>query len=332
MRSIHCIALWLTFGCQAAALILPAPRRPVRTRHYAAPPLEFVSAVGAHLPVADDASCTYVHRDPDVLILHNFCTKENCDGLLKAGRAASLEKSPVEYAGWTEDAAELLQTWASGPAAWIALAAVLVAVNIFGVEDRIQLAETGLGVYVVNLGLAAVAIFGFLDQRKEKLQALRTSKSVALRGSTPAQGEVACYERLLSLLPTITPESCEALTLIKYDAGDSLAPHYDANRAADAEDVARGGQTLATLLVYLNDVEDGGCTRFNKLGITVAPKKGDACLFFPADAAGQFDERMEHEGEAPRAEKWIGRIWVHAKPITGETGCPPGTLEALRNR
>ena len=89
---------------------------------------------------------------------------------------------------------------------------------------------------------------------------------------------------------------------------------------------------MATLLVYLNDVDDGGCTRFNKLGITVAPKKGDACLFFPADASGQFDERMEHEGEAPGAEKWIGRIWVHARPIIGETGCPPGTLEALRNR
>ena len=91
-------------------------------------------------------------------------------------------------------------------------------------------------------------------------------------------------------------------------------------------------ERVGTVLVYLNDVEDGGCTRFNKLGITVAPKKGDACLFFPADASGQFDERMEHEGEAPRAEKWIGRIWVHARPIIGETGCPPGTLEALRNR
>ncbi len=351
MRTKHCTALGLSFGINAAAFVALAPRQPVSTRprplaprqlvktrrrpvtpRHAAPPLEFVSAVGAHLPLADDATCSYAHRDPDVLILRDFVSSEDCDGLLAAGRAASLEKSPVEYAGWTEDAAELLQTWASGPAAWIALAAVLVAVNVFGVEDRIQLAETGLGVYAVNLGLAAVAIFGFLDQRKEKLQALRTSKSVALRGATPAKGEVACYERLLSLLPSITPESCEALTLIKYDAGDSLAPHYDANRAADAEDIARGGQTLATLLVYLNDVDDGGCTRFNKLGITVAPKKGDACLFFPADASGQFDERMEHEGEAPRAEKWIGRIWVHARPIIGETGCPPGTLEALRNR
>ena len=228
MRSTHRTALGLSFGINAAALVALAPHQPVNTRRrplaprqpvnalrrpvtrrHAAPPLEFVSAVGAHLPVADDATCAYVHRDPDVLILRDFIKKEDCDGLLAAGRAASLEKSPVEYAGWTEDAAELLQTWASGPAAWIALAAVLVAVNVFGVDDRIQLAETGLGVYAVNLGLAAVAIFGFLDQRKEKLQALRTSKSVALRGSTPAKGEVACYERLLELLPSVTPESRE---------------------------------------------------------------------------------------------------------------------------
>jgi hypothetical protein len=33
-----------------------------------------------------------------------------------------------------------------------------------------------------------------------------------------------------------------------------LAPHFDANRGAEVEDANRGGQTLATLLVYLNEV------------------------------------------------------------------------------
>ena len=138
MRTKHCTALGLSFGINAAAFVALAPRQPVSTRprplaprqlvktrrrpvtpRHAAPPLEFVSAVGAHLPLADDATCSYAHRDPDVLILRDFVSSEDCDGLLAAGRAASLEKSPVEYAGWTEDAAELLQTWASGPAAWI---------------------------------------------------------------------------------------------------------------------------------------------------------------------------------------------------------------------
>ena len=95
-----------------------------------------------------------------------------------------------------------------------------------------------------------------------------------------------------------------------------MKPHYDANRDADTEDSNRGGQTLATLIVYLNDVENGGRTRFGKLltskstmanhragekdesepHLHVAPKRGDALLFFPADKYGKFDERLEHEG------------------------------------
>ena len=96
-----------------------------------------------------------------------------------------------------------------------------------------------------------------------------------------------------------------------------MAPHYDANQGASVEDAARGGQTLATLLVYLNAVAEGGKTVFGKLGVTVNPRKGDALLFFPANAAGEFDDRVEHEGMEAYDEKWIARIWKH------ETRVPP---------
>ena len=160
----------------------------------------------------------------------------------------------------------------------------------------------------------------------------RTSETASLRDdasrASKAVDRVAARAAALFGLPR---SCCETLQLVRYASPAAFyKPHLDC--LEEAGQVLLGGQRVGTVLVYLNDVEDGGCTRFNKLGITVAPKKGDACLFFPADASGQFDERMEHEGEAPRAEKWIGRIWVHARPIIGETGCPPGTLEALRNR
>ena len=80
----------------------------------------------------------------------------------------------------------------------------------------------------------------------------------------------------------------------------------------------------------MNDVAGGGRTKFGKLDVAVDPRKGDACLFFPADAAGAFDDRLEHEGEAPAAEKWIGRVWVHEAAITGATGCPAATRDAVR--
>jgi len=113
-------------------------------------------------------------------------------------------------------------------------------------------------------------------------------------------------------------ETFEAVTVIRYEPGQRLAPHFDANRAASAEDAARGGQTLATLLVYLTDAEAGrgGRTIFGSLGLEVTPRKGDACLFFPASADGEFDGRLEHEGEPPEGtQKYIARIWKHKERV-----------------
>jgi hypothetical protein len=164
--------------------------------------------------------------------------------------------------------------------------------------------------------------------REDNLADLRTSTSTALRGD-PTGGEVATFENIKRLLPGASLERCEALTLIRYGAGDRLAPHYDANKAADVEDADRGGQTVCSVLVYLNDVARGGATKFGKLGVQIAPRRGDACVFFPATADGAFDDRLEHEGEVCGEEKWIGRVWVHQRPIRGANGVAPRTIAAL---
>ena len=43
------------------------------------------------------------------------------------------------------------------------------------------------------------------------------------------------------------------------------------------------------MLVYLNDVAEGGATRFDKMNIDVAPVKGKALLFFPGTKASMPD-------------------------------------------
>ena len=45
-------------------------------------------------------------------------------------------------------------------------------------------------------------------------------------------------------------------------------------------------------------------------------------LFFPATADGEFDERVEHEGEEALAEKWIVRIWRHEDRVPLPFGLP----------
>ena len=86
--------------------------------------------------------------------------------------------------------------------------------------------------------------------------------------------------------------------------------------------LANGGQRVCTLLVYLNDVPQGGRTSFRDLRaggtdaagkplrLAVAPKKGRALLFFPSDlASGVPDERTLHAGEPTAAgeDKWIAQ-------------------------
>lgn len=313
----------------AVALITSTALQPV------APQLRPPTRRGAHpldghVPLEDAyPGLRFLHRSPDVAVIDGFLSGAECDALVAIGRAKQLERSPVAYAGWSDDVAELTQTWASGPAAWVALAAILAKANLYGVTDRVDLALTAAGVYALNVVLAAAAALAFAKRREAGLSALRTSKSVALRGDKPGAAEVATFSRLLDVLPSAAPEQMEALTLIRYDDGDRLAPHYDANRAAAAEDATRGGQTLCTLLVYLNDVAAGGRTTFGKLGLHVEPKRGDACVFFPADASGAFDDRLEHEGETAQCEKWIGRVWVHADPILGPTGVDGPTRAAV---
>jgi hypothetical protein len=130
--------------------------------------------------------------------------------------------------------------------------------------------------------------------------------------------------RARQLLTLPSSETFEGVDIIRYERGQALKPHFDANREARLEDAERGGQVLATAIVYLNDVRSGGRTRFGRLGLDVQPQRGECLLFFPADKNGAFDERTEHEGMEADDDKWLARIWVHENAVStrGVTATP----------
>ena len=119
------------------------------------------------------------------------------------------------------------------------------------------------------------------------------------------------------------PSHFEEPQLVHYASGQSFSWHYD---AVPPTQLANGGQRLATLLVYLNDVPSGGRTAFRDLlaggtddegrprRLEVAPKKGRALLFFPSLAHGDPDERTLHAGEPTPHEKWVAQLWLHERP------------------
>ncbi|GGX78099.1 2-oxoglutarate-dependent dioxygenase [Massilia dura] len=106
----------------------------------------------------------------------------------------------------------------------------------------------------------------------------------------------------------------EALHVLHYGVGAEYKPHHDYFDPANpgfAGTLKRGGQRVATLIVYLNDVEEAGDTVFPKLALSIVPKKGSAVYFEYVNGDGQLDEASLHGG-APveRGEKWVATKWV----------------------
>lgn len=106
----------------------------------------------------------------------------------------------------------------------------------------------------------------------------------------------------------------------RYRSGEFYKPHYDAFDTASPDGrrfAANGGQRVATVLVYLNDVPNGGATFFSKLGIRLLPRKGVALVFFPATLDGRLDDLYLHSAETAIDEKWVSQIWIRQAPYNG---------------
>ncbi|WP_197986982.1 2OG-Fe(II) oxygenase [Nocardia wallacei] len=121
-------------------------------------------------------------------------------------------------------------------------------------------------------------------------------------------------DRRISALMNSPLENGEDLQVLRYGVGGEYQAHFDyfpPDQPGHVAHIARGGQRTATLIVYLNDVEDGGETVFADAGISVAPRKGRAVYFRYFNDRGQLDPATKHAGAPVRAgEKWIMTKWM----------------------
>ncbi len=128
---------------------------------------------------------------------------------------------------------------------------------------------------------------------------------------------IARLDRRISALMNLPVDHGEGLQILHYGPGGEYKPHFDFFPPGDpgsAVQMATGGQRVSTLVMYLNEVEDGGATIFPELGLSVLPKKGSAVHFEYTNSRGQLDPRTLHGG-APvlRGEKWIVTKWMRQR-------------------
>lgn len=128
-------------------------------------------------------------------------------------------------------------------------------------------------------------------------------------------------EQRISELVGYPVERGEPIQILKYGPGAQYRPHFDYFDPAhpgNEKVLAMGGQRVATLIMYLNDVEAGGSTVFPDIGLDVLPRRGHAVYFAYTSEDGQLDSRTLHGGSpVASGEKWIATKWLRQRDYVG---------------
>jgi len=149
-----------------------------------------------------------------------------------------------------------------------------------------------------------------MDSGNTRADAGRTSSGTAFtRGESPL---IERIERRIEALLQWPYERGEALQILRYEVGQEYKPHYDyvdPTQPGAAPFLARGGQRVASLVMYLNTPQDGGGTNFPDVGLEIAAHQGCA-VYFSYDRPHPMT-RSRHGGMPVRAgEKWVATKWL----------------------
>jgi prolyl 4-hydroxylase len=123
-------------------------------------------------------------------------------------------------------------------------------------------------------------------------------------------------EQRIAALTGIPVEQGEPLQILHYHETGEYLPHHDyfaGHETGSAEHVVRGGQRIATMVIYLSAVAEGGDTHFPDLELTIKPHVGSAVYFEYHNKSGQLDSRCLHAGmPVTKGDKWIATKWFRA--------------------
>ena len=113
-----------------------------------------------------------------------------------------------------------------------------------------------------------------------------------------------------------------------YEAGQEFKPHTDFFKEYELErfSTAAWGQRTWTFMIYLNEPEGGGGTRFTELDLTIEPRTGTVVFWNNLTPAGEGNNFTMHQGMPVTAgrkviiTKWFRRAPVEKRPSYTSVG------------
>jgi prolyl 4-hydroxylase len=143
----------------------------------------------------------------------------------------------------------------------------------------------------------------------------RTSETCDLDST---DGLVAQVDEKFSELLGISLDHGEPLQGQRYAPGQEFRPHTDTFNPGGYDfyvHTANQGQRTWTAMAYLNEPEDGGATRFKKIGKTIQPETGKLLAWNNLNPDGTPNGATIHQGmKVRRGTKYVLTKWFREGP------------------
>jgi prolyl 4-hydroxylase len=169
---------------------------------------------------------------------------------------------------------------------------------------------------------ACAALIARIDERRRPseiaddvgLANFRTSETCDLDWRDPAVGEV---DRKIADLLGLPLDASEPLQGQRYAPGQEFKPHTDTFELGGYDyylHTAETGQRTWTAMIYLNQPEDGGATRFKTIGKTIQPETGKLLAWNNLLPDGRPNPATLHQGmKVRRGTKYILTKWFRER-------------------
>ncbi|MGN6591017.1 MAG: prolyl hydroxylase family protein [Sphingomicrobium sp.] len=167
------------------------------------------------------------------------------------------------------------------------------------------------------------ALIGLIDDNRRPstiaddvgIANFRTSETCDLDWHVPIVGEV---DRKIAALLDLPLQASEPLQGQRYAPGQEFKPHTDTFEPGGYDflvHTAESGQRTWTAMIYLNEPDDGGATRFKRIGKTVQPETGKLLAWNNLLPNGRPNPATLHQGmKVRRGTKYVLTKWFRQRP------------------
>jgi prolyl 4-hydroxylase len=171
--------------------------------------------------------------------------------------------------------------------------------------------------HIVELARPRLERSAVASEGQRKISDVRTNDCTFLaHACDPIVNDVV---RRIAALIQIPLTHAEDLQVVYYREGQEYKPHQDAfdpDNSNYKPILKKAGQRVVTVLMYLNDVQNGGGTGFPHLDLEIKARRGRIVIFQTCKSASIEPHPLSLHGGLPvgkENDKWAANLWFRER-------------------